>query len=46
MTGPGIEDGDLLLVVADPSPPDGTVVAALVGGERVTAKRLYRGERA
>ncbi len=42
MTGAGIEDGDLLLVVSDPSPPDGTVVAALVGGEQVTVKRLYR----
>ncbi len=42
MTGAGIEDGDLLLVISDPSPPDGTVVAALIGGERVTVKRLYR----
>ena len=42
MTGAGIEDGDQLLVVADPSPPDGTVVAALLGGERVTVKRLFR----
>ncbi len=42
MTGAGIEDGDLLLVVADPSPPNGTVVAALIGGERVTVKRLFR----
>ncbi len=42
MTGAGIEDGDQLLVVADPSPPDGTIVAALIGGERVTVKRLFR----
>jgi repressor LexA len=42
MTGAGIEDGDQLLVVADPSPPDGTIVAALVGGEWVTVKRLFR----
>lgn len=42
MTGAGIEDGDQLLVVADPSPPDGTVVAALIGGESVTVKRLFR----
>ena len=42
MTGAGIEDGDHLLIVADPSPPDGAVVAALLGGERVTVKRLFR----
>lgn len=42
MTGAGIEDGDQLLIVADPSPPDGTIVAALIGGEKVTVKRLYR----
>lgn len=42
MTGAGIEDGDQLLVVADPSPADGTVVAVLIGGERVTVKRLFR----
>jgi SOS-response transcriptional repressor LexA len=32
----------LLLVVADPSPPDGTIVAALIGGERARAKHLFR----
>lgn len=42
MTGAGIEDGDQLLIVADPSPPDGTIVAALIGGDRVTVKRLFR----
>ena len=46
MTGAGIEDGDQLLIVADPSPPDGTIVAAQIGGEKVTVKRLFReGER-
>lgn len=42
MSGAGIEDGDMLIIVADPSPPDGTIVAALIGGERVTVKRLFR----
>jgi repressor LexA len=42
MTGAGIEDGDQLLIVADPSPPDGTIVAALIDGERVMVKRLFR----
>jgi len=42
MTGAGIEDGDQLLIVVDPSPPDGTVVAALISGERVSVKRLFR----
>lgn len=42
MTGAGIEDGDQLLVVTDPSPPDGTIVAALIGRDRVTVKRLFR----
>jgi repressor LexA len=47
MTGAGIEDGDLLLVVPDPSPPDGTVVAAMIvgptgDGTEVTVKRLFR----
>lgn len=39
-TSTGIEVGDQLLIVADPLPPDGTIVAALIGGERVTVKRL------
>ena len=42
MTGAGIEDGDELVIEEDESPPDGTVVAALLGGEQVTVKRLYR----
>ena len=43
MTGAGIEDGDILLVEEDETPPDGAVIAALLnGGEEVTVKRLYR----
>lgn len=46
MTGAGIEEGDLLIVEEDESPPDGAVVVALLGagipGEEVTIKRLYR----
>lgn len=38
-----IGDGDLLVVEEDEDPPDGTVVAALIGnGDEVTVKRLYR----
>ena len=43
MIGAHIADGDLLVVEQDEDPPDGTVVAALIGnGEEVTVKRLYR----
>jgi len=42
MTGARIEEGDLLIVEEDESPPDGAVVVALLGGEQVTVKRLYR----
>jgi repressor LexA len=43
MIGAHIADGDLLIVEEDEDPPDGTVVAALIGdGEEVTVKRLYR----
>src|SRR5215212_2771650 len=42
MTGARIEEGDLLVVEEDESPPDGEVVVALLGGEKVTVKRLYR----
>jgi repressor LexA len=42
MTGARIEEGDLLVVEEDESPPDGTVVVALLGGEKVTIKKLYR----
>lgn len=44
MTGAGIEDGDLLIVEEDEEPPDGAVVVALLRGEEVTVKRLYREE--
>ena len=45
MTGAGIEEGNLLVVEENPSPPDGSVVAALVLGEReeeATVKVLRR----
>jgi repressor LexA len=44
MTGAGIEEGDLLVVEENPSPPDGSVVAALVLGEQeeATVKVLRR----
>jgi repressor LexA len=43
MIGAHIADGDLLVIEEDEYPPDGTVVAALIGnGEEVTVKRLYR----
>ena len=42
MTGARIEEGDTLLVEENEDPPDGTVVLALLHGERVTIKRLYR----
>ncbi len=42
MTGAGIEDGDILIVEEDEDPPDGEVVVALLGGEEVTVKRLFR----
>jgi repressor LexA len=43
MIGAHIADGDLLGVEDDEDPPDGAVVAALIGsGEEVTVKRLYR----
>jgi repressor LexA len=45
MTGAGIDEGDLLVVEENPSPPDGSVVAALVMGEReeeATVKVLRR----
>jgi repressor LexA len=45
MVGARIEDGDLLLVEEDETPPDGAVIVALLrGGEEVTVKRLYREE--
>ena len=44
MTGAGIEEGDLLVVGENPSPPDGAVVAALILGKEneATVKALYR----
>ncbi len=44
MTGAGIEEGDLLVVEENPSPPNGSVVAALVMGEQeeATVKVLRR----
>jgi repressor LexA len=44
MVGAGIEDGDLLIVEEDESPPDGTVVVALLGesGAEITVKRFFR----
>ena len=45
MTGAGIDEGDLLVVEENPSPSDGSVVAALVLGEQeeeATVKVLRR----
>jgi repressor LexA len=43
MTGARIEDGDLLVVEEDESPPDGEIVVALLnGGDEVTVKKFYR----
>jgi repressor LexA len=43
MIGARIEDGDLLVVEEDESPPDGEIVVALLnGGDEVTVKRFYR----
>lgn len=44
MTGAGIDEGDLLVVEVNPSPPNGSVVAALVLGEQeeATVKVLSR----
>ena len=42
MLGAGIEEGDRLLVEENEDPPDGTAVVALLGGEQVTVKRIYR----
>lgn len=44
MTGARIEEGDTLLVEENEDPPDGTVVLALLRGQEITVKRLYRGE--
>lgn len=44
MTGARIEEGDTLLIEENENPPDGSVVLALLHGETVTVKRLYRSE--
>lgn len=38
----GILSGDYVVVEANPSPRDGEIVVALIDGEAVTLKRLYR----
>lgn len=46
MNGAGIEDGDSVIVKREESPANGDIVVALLYGETVTVKRLYReGER-
>lgn len=42
MTDARIEEGDLLIVEEDPSPPNGSVVVALLKGEEATVKVLRR----
>lgn len=42
MTGAGILDGDLVVVRRQPDAVDGEIVAALVGAEEATVKRLHR----
>lgn len=42
MTGARIEEGDLLLIEENEDPSNGTVVLALLRGEKVTVKRIYR----
>ncbi len=43
MVDAGIEEGDLLVVEENESPPSGTVAIVLLdGGEEVTVKRLFR----
>ncbi len=37
-----ISDGDLVVVEQEEDPPDGTIVVALLEGDEVTVKRLYR----
>lgn len=37
-----IRDGDFIVVAAQPNAEDGEMVVALVGGESVTVKKLYR----
>lgn len=42
MRGAGIQDGDSVIVEREESPENGEIVAALLYGEQVTVKRLYR----
>jgi repressor LexA len=42
MVGAKISDGDLVVVEAEEDPPDGAIVVALLEGDEVTVKRLYR----
>lgn len=42
MVDAGIHDGDLLVIEETEDPPDGAIVVALLEGEEVTVKRLYR----
>lgn len=42
MIGAGILDGDLVAVRSQPDAVDGEIVAALIGGEEATVKRLRR----
>lgn len=42
MSDAGIQEGDSVIVERDPSPENGEIVAALLHGETVTVKRLYR----
>ncbi len=44
MTGAGILDGDLVVVRAQPDAIDGEIVAALVGDDEATVKRIRRRE--
>lgn len=42
MVDVSIHDGDLVVVEDDLDPPDGSIVVALLEGEEVTVKKLYR----
>jgi repressor LexA len=42
MTGAGILDGDTVIVRQQPTAEDGEIVAALVGDDEATVKRLSR----
>lgn len=44
MSDAGIQDGDSVIVERNVSPENGEIVAALLHGETVTVKRLYREE--